>query len=80
MIQHNQIGKYRTKESVLNAKIGGTYLLPSGKRYKFLSWEKQGRRYIYAIEYNGVKCRLSEVDFNTNMENVLQAMENEVSK
>ena len=64
MIQHNQVGKYRKKDSVLDAKVGKTFILPSGKEYQFKSYRKEGRRYIFTITYKGNNCQFPESDFN----------------
>ena len=69
MIQHNQVGKYRSKDSVLDAKVGKTIVLPSGKEYQFKEYRKEGRRYIFVITYKGNHCQILESDFNrTDME------------
>ena len=65
MKQHNQIGKYIKKDEILNAKIGRTFLLPSGREYQFTEYRKEGRRYIFVITYNGYRIQIKEVDFNT---------------
>ena len=69
MKQHNQVGKYRSKDSVLDAKVGKTIVLPSGKEYQFKEYRKEGRRYIFVITYKGNHCQILESDFNrTDME------------
>lgn len=81
MIQHNQVGKYRKKDEVLDAKIGRTFVLPSGKKYVFEKYEKIGQKYIFTISYKGNKCQFKEVDYNTiDMELFLCNMEEEIQK
>ena len=64
MIQHNQVGKYTKKEEVLKAKLGGTYILPSGRSYEFTEYRKEGRRYIFVITYKGRRFQIKESDYN----------------
>jgi len=81
MIQHNQVGKYRKKDEVLNAKVGRVFVLPSGKEYTFEKYEKIGQKYFFTLLYKGVKCRFREVDFNTlNIEQWATMMEEEIQK
>ncbi len=49
MLQHNQIGKYKNKQSVINAKLNQVYVTPNGERYSLIKFEKIGnkRHYIY---------------------------------
>ncbi len=75
MFQVSEIGKYRGKERVFLAKCGKTFQLPSGREYTFVSYEKIGRKYLLRIEYLGKKCKVSEVNYNTDMENVLNSIE-----
>ena len=81
MIQHNQVGKYRKKEDVLNAKVGHTYVLGSRKSYEFTEWRKEGRKYIFVITYKGIRCQLKESDYNTmDLDKFLEQMEQEQIK
>jgi hypothetical protein len=79
MIQHNQIGKYTKKEYVVSAKVGRTYVLPSGKSYLFKSYRKEGRRYIFTITYKEHNCQIRENDYNTlNIEEFLTQIEKDI--
>ena len=78
MLQYNQIGKYRNKESVIMAKVGKDIVLPSGKTYQFTSYRKEGRAYIFVITYKGHRCQIKESDFNRmDMEAFLIQAEND---
>lgn len=80
MIQHNQIGKYRKKDDVLNAKVGATFVTPKGRTYKF-NYEKVGRKYIFILEYRDTKMQVKEVDYNrSNTDDLLQLIDNELNK
>lgn len=79
MIQHNQIGKYKKKESVLDAKIGKLFVLPSGKKYEFTEYKKIGRKYIFIITYLNHRCQISESDyFKMDMDKFLTQMETDI--
>ena len=54
MIQHNQVGKYKTKQSIIDAKIGSVFITPSNYEYELLRKEKVGKRWHYV--YNWVNC------------------------
>lgn len=47
MIQHNQIGKYKGKASIIKAKLNQTYVTPMGDTYSLIGYEKEGRKYVY---------------------------------
>ena len=79
MIQHNQVGKYRKKDTVLDAKVGRTFVLPSGKSYEFTEYRKEGRRYIFVITYKGCRCQISESYFcKMDIEQFLTQMETDI--
>lgn len=77
MFQVSEIGKYRKKESVLLAKVGKSFVRPSGKEYKFSGYEKHGRKYLFILEYLGNRVQVSEVQYNTEIDNILLAVERE---
>ena len=82
MKQHNQIGKYTKKEEVLKAKSGRTFVTPKNKEYVF-SYEKEGNKYIFVINYLGKKWRIKESDFNrSNIDDLLESIEksNEITQ
>ena len=54
MIQHNQVGKYKTKQSIIDAKIGSVFITPCNYEYELLRKEKVGKRWHYV--YNWVNC------------------------
>ncbi len=62
-MQHNQVGKYKKKESVLDARKGRTYLTPLNNQYTFIDYKKQGRQYVFKIEYKGKMYEISEKDY-----------------
>ncbi len=75
MKQVNQRGKYTKKDSVLMAKSGRTFVTPNNKQYVF-DFIKEGRKYIFVINYFGHKMRISESDFNrANIDDLLGSME-----
>ena len=75
MKQVNQIGKYTKKDDVLMAKAGRTFVTPNNKEYIF-DFTKEGRKYIFVINYLGYKMRINESDFNrTNIEDLLCSIE-----
>ena len=63
MMQVNQIGKYRKKEAVLDAKKNRTWVTPQNKEYQF-DYRKEGRSYIFILIYNGLKMQIKESDYN----------------
>jgi hypothetical protein len=76
MKQVNQIGKYTKKDDVLMAKSGKTFVTPNGKEYVF-DFEKEGRKYIFIINYLGYRMRIMESDFNRqNIDDLLISIEN----
>ena len=62
-MQVNQIGKYRKKEAVLDAKKNRTWVTPQNKEYQF-DYRKEGRSYIFILIYNGLKMQIKESDYN----------------
>lgn len=70
MKQRNQIGKYTKKEDILNAKYGKTFVTPNNKNYVF-TYRKEGKKYIFIIEYKDHKMQVTEHDFNTHSIDVL---------
>jgi hypothetical protein len=83
MKQANQIGKYTKKDDVLMAKAGKTFVTPNNKEYIF-DYVKEGRRYIFIINYLGYKMRVKESDFNTTdieyLLNVIEDANKEIEK
>jgi|GEM_PF-3773368 len=79
MKQHNQIGKYTNKEEVLMAKAGKTFVTPKNKEYIF-DFLKEGRRYIFVINYLGYKMRIKENDFyRTDIDDLLCSIETSIA-
>lgn len=75
MIQHNQIGKYRRKEDVLNAKRGKTFVTPNGEEYQ-LDYEKRGNKYIIIFIHRGIRMQVKEAEFNkTPIRHLILAIE-----
>ena len=63
-----------TTDELLNAKVGRTFITPTGEKYQF-DWYKVGRKYIYILIYNGKKCEMKPTDFNTmDIDNLIQQM------
>lgn len=78
MKQVNQVGKYTKKDDVLTAKAGRTFVTPNNKKYVF-DFTKEGRKYIFVINYLGYKMRISESDFNrANIDDLLCSMEKSI--
>jgi hypothetical protein len=78
MKQVNQIGKYTKKDDVLMAKAGRTFVTPKNKEYIF-DFIKEGRKYIFVINYLGYKMRINESDFNrTNIDDLLCSIEKSI--
>jgi hypothetical protein len=77
-----QYFKNRTpnKLAVLEAKNGKTFITHNNKEYIF-SFRKEGRKYIFIIEYKGLKMQVSESCFNiTDTDTLLEAIEKEIPK
>lgn len=75
MKQHNQIGKYTTKEEIIKAKNGKTFITPNNKEYVF-NYMKQGNKYTFILTYLEHKMRISETDFNRiNIDELLSTIE-----
>jgi hypothetical protein len=51
MIQHKEIGKYKPKQSIIDAKIGGIYVTPKNRRYSLISAEKVGKTRTFVYEW-----------------------------
>jgi hypothetical protein len=78
MKQVNQIGKYTKKDDVLMAKVGRIFVTPNNKEYIF-DFIKEGRKYIFVINYLGFKMRINESDFNrTNIDDLLCSIEKSI--
>ena len=72
MIQYNQIGKYRKKESILNAKKGLLYITPENREYTFIDFKKVGRTYIFTLQYKSTFFDISEKEYmNSNDDSML---------
>ncbi len=66
-----------SKDVVLDAKVGKTFITNEG-RYYYYEYRKEGRKYIFTIIYNGQRMQVSETDFyNVPMDTLLKAIENE---
>ena len=52
------------KEDVLNSKKGKIFVTPNNESYIF-DWEKRGRKYVFIIEYKGIRMQVLESIFNT---------------
>jgi len=77
-LERSEIGKYRTKESVLKAKVGSTWITPNNREYQ-IEYRKEGRKYIIILLYRGGRMQVSETDFNnTPTDILLQAMDNNI--
>ena len=78
MKQINQIGKYTKKNEVLLAKSGKTFVTANNKTYTF-NFIKEGRKYIFIINYLGYKMRITESDFNrNNIDDLLLSIEKSI--
>lgn len=78
MKQINQIGKYTKKDDVLMVKAGRTFVTPNNKEYIF-DFTKEGRKYIFVINYLGYKMRINESDFNrANIDDLLCLIEKSI--
>ncbi len=79
MKQHNQIGKYTTKDEILLAKKGKTFITPSNNSYVF-DFKKEGRKYIFIIDFKGFKMQINEPDFNkTPIDTLLNVMQQSIN-
>lgn len=75
MIQHNQVGKYKRKDAILDAKRGKTFVTPKNKSYVF-DYTKRGAKYIYVVIYAGHRMQILESDFTkVSIDDLLDAME-----
>jgi hypothetical protein len=50
MLQRKEIGAYRSKASVMQAKIGKTYVTPNNLQYTLKTAEKVGKKWIYTYQ------------------------------
>ncbi len=64
MFQGKEIGKYRKRQSVLDAKIGRTYITPDNNEYSLISADKVGRSRIYVYEWRNCPEDLKKVVSN----------------
>lgn len=64
MIQHNQIGKRKKKEDLLDAKKGRTFVTPQNRSYTILDWKKESNKYFLTLQFEGKDFQISEKDFN----------------
>lgn len=72
-------GEYRKKDDVLNAKVAKIFVTPNNKEYVF-SYRKEGRKYIFIIEYKGHKMQVREHDFNTlPIDSLISTIERELN-
>ena len=72
------MAKYQKKDDVLMAQSGRTFVTPSNKEYVF-DFIKEGRKYIFVINYLGYKMRINESDFNrTDIDNLLCSIEKSI--
>lgn len=78
MLQKSQIGIYRKKDSVLQAKVGKIFISPQNREY-IIDYEKIGRKYIFKITYKGNTMQVLEAVYNnTNIDSLLDAIEKEI--
>jgi poly(3-hydroxyalkanoate) synthetase len=63
MMQHNQVGKYRKKESILDARKGRIYITPLNNQYTFIDYKKHSNEYVFIIEYKGHLYHVREKDY-----------------
>lgn len=76
MKQHNQIGKYTSKEELLNAKLGRIFITPKNNNYTF-SYRKEGRKYIFIIGFKEYNFELLESAYNLNeVDNLIESVKN----
>ena len=80
MFQASQIGKYRKKEEVLNAKKGHTFITPKNREYQ-LDWEKIGNKFIIVVIYQGIRCQVKESIYNkTNTDDIIDTIIRDLQK
>jgi hypothetical protein len=79
MIQYNQVGKYKSKQSVLDAKKNRTFITPKGRTYMF-DYFKDGRKYIFTLIYKGIRMNIKESDYNlTDIDDLIDAIIKEIN-
>jgi hypothetical protein len=80
MLQAKEIGKKRSKVSVLDAKKGRTFVTPKNRSYIF-DYKKVGNKYIFIIEYKDYRMQVDESTFNrTDIDILIDAMQNEITQ
>ena len=80
MLQTKEIGKYRRKDSVLDAKCNRTFVTPQNREYSF-DYCKIGRSYMFILTYRGHKLRIKESDFNRfDIDELLNSYDIELNK
>jgi len=78
MFQASEVGKRRSKLSVLEAKRGSTFVTPQNRRYGF-DFEKVGNKYMVILIYREQRMRVTEVDYNRiNTDVLLSAIDKEI--
>lgn len=79
MFQRSEVGKRRSKLSVMEAKKGHTFITPQRRSYIF-DFEKVGNKYIVILIYKDKRMQVSEVDYNTiPTDTLLLAIDNELT-
>jgi hypothetical protein len=51
MLQHNQIGIYRKRQSIIDAKLNMTFVTPTNEHYKLVSANREGNKRVYVYEW-----------------------------
>ena len=79
MFQSKEIGKKRSKVSVLDAKKGRTFVTPKNRSYIF-DQKKVGNKYIFIIEYKDYRMQVDESTFNrTDIDTFIEVMQKEIN-
>lgn len=79
MFQASEVGKRRSKLSVMEAKKGRSFMTPQNRSYVF-DFEKIGNKYMVILIYKEQRMRVSEVDYNrTNTDVLLSAIDKEIN-
>ena len=79
MLQAKEIGKRRSKVSVLDAKKGRTFVTPKNRSYIF-DYTKVGNKYIFIIEYKDYRMQVDESTFNrTDIDTLIEVMQKEIN-
>jgi hypothetical protein len=78
MKQSKKIGKHTYKDEFLTARAGKKFVTPNNKEFIF-DFEKEGRKYIFIINYMGYRMKINESDFNkNNIDDLLNSIEKSI--